>query len=208
MEELNLSAAEYGRNLELRQMLLNSAKKKCAPFEKKVRESMAEKYPLGMTPFDIANEIELNVEDSGYTAQMPNVNLSASSMEGAIIEGQSQEIMDMLVSLALKTDDLYISAVAVDMHDRIAKYEQIEPAKMHNELAIEQERVLAELDRLESDAEMRAAIREDNEELRDAIKETNEEYRAAERESQGEKKPFLESPKKLLKRAMNLDVDR
>lgn len=212
------SPEEVARELQYRQILLNSAKKKCAPFEKRVRASMGEKYPLGMTPLDIAHEIEANIEDGGYTIEMPNVNLStANDIEGAIIEGNTEELMNILLTIAVQAPSPYVAAKSLELYNQIDAYQQIEPAKMiageeqKKELDKLEERETAmefrEAAREEAD-ELKAAIKEDKEELRDAIREVEDERRAAEKDDKEEKKPIIESPKKVLKRAMGFDVDR
>lgn len=207
---------EVARDLQYRQILLNSAKIKCAPFEKKVRASMGEKYPIGMTPLDIANEIEANIEDGGYTVEMPNVNLStANDIEGAIIEGNTDELMNILLRIAVQSEDPYIAGKSFEMYNQIDAYQQIEPAKIMAEAErkeldrIEKMELATELRGaiMEEAEELRAAIKEDKEELRDAIRE-EEERKLADKDEKEEKKPIIESPKKALKRAMGFDVDR
>lgn len=218
IEPKHKTPEEVARELQYHQILLNSAKKKCAPFEKRVRASMGEKYPLGMTPLDIAHEIEANIEDGGYTIEMPNINLSAANdIEGAIIEGNTEELMNILLTLAVQAPSPYVAAKSLELYNQIDAYQQIEPAKM---MAGEEQR--KELDRMEErelrmermeaateeKEELQAAIKEDKEELRDAIREAEDERRAAEKNGKEEKKPIIESPKKIMKRAMGLDVDR
>lgn len=188
--------AEKAKEQELRNLLLNAVKKKCEPFEKNMRASMAEKYPLGMTPEDVANEIEEHVEDGKFTAEMPNVNLSADSIEGAIIEGQGQAVVDALLVLAMKVDDPNFGAFVLTVNDQIDKYNQIQPAVINAQQQEEQEKKLAETQQQE--------IAEHNEmDRQEEACEREQAEIAARREEKRE--PIIKSPKRMFKEAMGLD---
>lgn len=212
MERENRTSEDVARIIQFRQILLNSARKRCAPLEKSVRSSMGEKYPLGMTPEDVANEIELNIEDAGYKTEMPNINLSSSyDIERAIIEGQTKELMDVLLLVAVETQNLSIAANSLELYNRLEDYEQISPAKINaareaeelEKLEFQEEYLEMKEEALEEKAEMQAAIKEDIEELRDAEKEEKENKNEAEKKAK-----ILKLPHKHLKESLGFEPER
>jgi hypothetical protein len=226
MEVKYKSPEEVAREMQMRQILLNSAKQKCAPFEAKIRASIGEKYPLGMTPADVANEIELNIEDGSLTAEMPNVNLSVvNDIEGTMIEGRVNELMDVLLLTASQAPNPHVAAKSLELYNQIENFQKIAPAKMRAEKETKEIEMLAEKELAvamreearEEAEEMQAAIKEDKEELQQAIKEDKEELQAAikedrenkkEAESKNKKQPLFELPHKHIKKALNMELDR
>ena len=210
---------EVAREVQLRQILLNSAKQKCAPLEQNIRASMNQKYPNGMTAKNLATEMKSNFDNGFLTMNLQSVDLSnTQALEKAIVENNT-DLSNVLLIVANEAQNPYVAAQSLELYLQMERFNEREREIAffeHKEEVLEMREEADEI-RMEMDAaiqedkdELKAEIQEDKDELMAAIKDEREHQKTPKQEKE-EKKLFggkIKSPRKLAKEALGLDTER
>lgn len=210
---------EVAREVQLRQILLNSAKKKCAPLEQNVRASMTQKYPNGMTAKNLATEMKTNFDNGYLTMNLQSVDLNnTQAIEKAIVQNNS-DLSNVLLIVANEAQNPYVAAQSLELYLQMERFNEREREIAFYELKEEMSEMREEADEIQM--EMDAAIQEDKDELKAEMQEDKEELMEAIRDEKAhqktpkqekeEKKLFggkIKTPRKMAKEALGLDTER